>query len=64
LGRSFFIMKPFSIILYIVLALSALFLAGCASTSDGYHEKKEYSDMPWNTQQSWEGSRQIPGMMR
>ncbi len=36
-------------------------LCGCASTDD-YHDDKEYSDMPWNTPQQWEGSRSIPGM--
>ena len=38
-----------------------LTLCGCA-TNDEYRDDKEYSDMPWNTPQQWEGSRQIPGM--
>ncbi len=38
-----------------------LTLCGCASTDD-YRDEKEYSDMPWNTPQQWEGSRSIPGM--
>jgi len=36
-------------------------LGGCASDRT-YRDEKEYSDMPWNTPQQWEGSRQLPGM--
>ena len=39
-----------------------LLLAGCATPTDDYHDEKEYSDLPWNQQQPWEGSRQLPGM--
>jgi hypothetical protein len=46
---------------YLFVAAAVLALCGCASNDD-YHDDKEYSDMPWNTPQSWEGSRQIPGM--
>lgn len=38
-----------------------LVLCGCA-TDNSYHDETEYSDMPWNTPQQWEGSRQIPGL--
>lgn len=58
-GRLFFTMKPFFKI--ITLLAVAATLSGCASTDD-YHDDKEYSDMPWNTPQQWEGSRSIPGM--
>jgi outer membrane biogenesis lipoprotein LolB len=47
-------------IFHILAATALLLLAGCAS--DGYRDDKEYSDMPWNTPQSWEGSRSIPGL--
>jgi len=46
---------------YLSLASATLLLVGCA-TNNEYHDDKEYSDMPWNTPQSWEGSRQIPGL--
>jgi PBP1b-binding outer membrane lipoprotein LpoB len=49
-------------IFYLLVAVSALMFSGCASKPDGYHDEREYSDMPWNTPQRWEGSRQIPGM--
>jgi hypothetical protein len=51
---------PFKII-SLLAAATTLALCGCATTDD-YHDDKEYSDMPWNTPQQWEGSRQIPGM--
>jgi hypothetical protein len=51
---------PFKII-YLFAAALTLLLSGCA-TNDGYRDEKEYSDMPWNTPQQWEGSRSIPGM--
>jgi PBP1b-binding outer membrane lipoprotein LpoB len=54
-------MKTFRTTIYLIAVGSALVLCGCA-TPDEYHDEKEYSDMPWNTPQSWEGSRQIPGM--
>ena len=46
--------------IFVLLATLALF--GCATPDDDYRDEKEYSDMPWNTPQQWEGSRQIPGM--
>jgi hypothetical protein len=42
-------------------AAALLVCCGCASTND-YHDDKEYSDMPWNTPQQWEGSQSVPGM--
>lgn len=42
-------------------AATALCLCGCAS-DDAYHDEQEYSNMPWNTPQQWEGSRSIPGL--
>jgi hypothetical protein len=41
-----------------VLALTALCLAGCKTTSDD----DDGSDLPWNTPQPWEGAPSIPGM--
>jgi len=36
-------------------------LCGCAA-QDPYRDEREFSNMPWNTPQQWEGSRQIPGL--
>ena len=46
----------------ILVLLTTLAFVGCATPTDDYRDEKEYSDMPWNTPQQWEGSRQIPGM--
>jgi hypothetical protein len=46
----------------IVLILLAVALASCSTPKYEDGTKKEYSDMPWNTPQSWEGSMSIPGM--
>ncbi|MCK5675922.1 MAG: hypothetical protein KAH99_02790 [Verrucomicrobia bacterium] len=54
-------MKTPFIILCLLATAAMLTLCGCASTDD-YRDEKEYSDMPWNTPQQWEGSRSIPGM--
>jgi hypothetical protein len=54
-------MKTSFNIIYLLAASTILALCGCAST-DEYRDDKEYSDMPWNTPQQWEGSRSIPGM--
>ena len=48
------IIKSFYIILFILLS-------GCAS-NDLIRDEKEFSDMPWNTPQQWEGQRQMPGI--
>ena len=48
------IIKSFFIILLILLS-------GCAS-NDLIRDEKEFSDMPWNTPQQWEGQRQMPGI--
>lgn len=44
------------------LLLLAAALAGCSTPVNSDGSKKEYSDMPWNTPQTWEGSVGIPGM--
>jgi hypothetical protein len=44
------------------LILLATVLAGCSTPMYEDGTKKEYSDMPWNTPQTWEGSMSIPGM--
>ena len=46
----------------IALVLLAVVLSGCSTPVYEDGTKKEYSDMPWNTPQSWEGSMSIPGM--
>ena len=61
-GTVFFTMDFLSRFFFLTVAASALLLCGCATPEDPYHDEKEYSDMPWNTPQQWEGSRQIPGM--
>ncbi len=55
-------MKTSFKILSLLGAIATLSLCGCATPADDYRDEKEYSDMPWNTPQQWEGSRQIPGM--
>ena len=57
-GRFFFTMKT---LIYILMATTALMLTGCA-TNDEYQDDQEYSNMPWNTPQQWEGSRSVPGL--
>ena len=37
-------------------------LAGCTAPTYDDGTKRDYSDMPWNTPQSWEGSMNVPGM--
>ena len=48
-------------IIYLLAAIATTTLCGCA-TKDSYRDSQEYSDMPWNTPQQWEGSRSIPGL--
>jgi len=54
-------MKPYPLILVLFLAAAGTLLSGCAS-DEAYRDDQEYSNMPWNTPQQWEGSRQLPGM--
>ncbi len=60
-GRFFFIMKNAAKIFSVIVAFIALILSGCATSGD-YRDEQEFSDMPWNTPQSWEGSRSLPGL--
>jgi PBP1b-binding outer membrane lipoprotein LpoB len=55
-------MKKTKIILTLFTVTATVFLTGCATPDDQYHDEQEYSNMPWNTPQDWEGSRSIPGM--
>ena len=48
-------MKTLCKVPVLLAGAAMLLLSGCAST-DGYRDEKEYSDMPWNTPQQWEGS--------
>ena len=60
---SFLPMKqPYKTALFITMAAAALMLSSCATTDDEYQDDQEYSNMPWNTPQQWEGSRSIPGL--
>ncbi len=54
-------MNAQKILIALTAAAGALMLAGCA-TQDDYQDDQEYSNMPWNTPQSWEGSQSIPGL--
>jgi hypothetical protein len=40
---------------------AVLALSGCATNTE-YPDDKEYSDLPWNTPQSWERSPAMPGL--
>ena len=55
-------MKPLNRIPYLLVAAAALAFAGCASNDGDFHDEQEYSDMPWNTPQQWEGSPSVPGL--
>jgi ABC-type uncharacterized transport system auxiliary subunit len=54
--------RPQGVAKLTVLILLAAVLAGCSTPTYEDGTKKEYSDMPWNTPASWEGSVNIPGM--
>ncbi len=45
-----------------VLILLAIVITGCATPTYEDGTPREYSDMPWNTPATWEGSIGIPGM--
>lgn len=47
---------------YLLAAAAALLLAGCATSDDDFIDEQEYSNMPWNTPQQWEGSPSVPGL--
>jgi len=44
------------------LILLALVIAGCATPAYEDGTPREYSDMPWNTPATWEGSIGVPGL--
>ena len=46
----------------LLLVVSGLALGGCATNDDAFVDDQEYSNMPWNTPQQWEGSPSIPGL--
>jgi len=47
---------------FILLILTVALLTGCSSPTYQDGSEREYSDMPWNTPQTWEGGMNIPGM--
>ncbi len=47
---------------FFLLACVAVLLSGCATPTYDDGSPREYSDMPWSTPASWEGSTSIPGM--
>ena len=55
-------MNPLKKITYFLVAACALVLGGCATNEDDFVDEQEYSNMPWNTPQQWEGSPGIPGL--
>lgn len=46
----------------LILGILALLLSGCATPTYEDGTEREYSDMPWNTPATWEGSVGVPGM--
>jgi len=46
----------------IAMILFAIVVAGCVTTTYEDGSPREYSDMPWNTPASWEGTVGVPGM--
>lgn len=55
-------MKIYSTILLLAATAAFAGLTGCRAPDDQYHDDAEYSDMPWNTPQDWEGSKSMPGI--
>jgi len=55
-------MKPLKIFPPILVAAASLILCGCATSDDDFVDEQEYSNMPWNTPQQWEGSPSVPGL--
>ncbi len=45
-----------------VLILLAIVITGCATPTYDDGTPREYSDMPWNTPATWEGSVGVPGL--
>jgi hypothetical protein len=46
----------------ILLIFAALLIGGCSTPTYEDGTPKEFSDMPWSTPATWEGSIGIPGM--
>jgi hypothetical protein len=46
----------------LLLVFPVLLIAGCAAPTYEDGSPREYSDMPWSTPASWEGSVGIPGV--
>jgi len=44
------------------LILFAAVLAGCTAPTYDDGTEREYSDMPWNTPATWEGTPGVPGL--
>jgi hypothetical protein len=55
-------MRHLKNISYLLVPALALLMGGCASNEGAYVDEQEYSNMPWNTPQQWEGSPSIPGL--
>jgi hypothetical protein len=49
-------------LILVLLSGGVLMTGGCSTPKNEFGDEREYSDMPWNTPQQWEGSRQLPGM--
>ena len=47
---------------FIALILLTVVVGGCATPTYEDGTPREYSDMPWNTPASWEGSVGVPGL--
>jgi hypothetical protein len=46
----------------LLIAAAVLVLGGCATNDNDFVDEQEYSNMPWNTPQQWEGSPSVPGL--
>ncbi len=56
------ITKCMKVIAFFLLACTSLLISGCETPTYDDGTPREYSDMPWGTPATWEGSVGIPGM--
>ncbi|MDH3345697.1 MAG: hypothetical protein OEL75_00780 [Kiritimatiellaceae bacterium] len=54
--------RPTDGIKCIALVLLTIVVGGCSTPTYEDGTPREYSDMPWNTPASWEGSPGVPGL--
>ena len=49
-------------IIILLSFVATLLLTGCTNPTYKDGSPREYSDMPWNTPASWEGTVGVPGL--